>query len=100
MIPDREIASLSYHRALSRPRRRLTMCFFNRLIAITVTAAMLGPMLPPAEARTKKGDKFLSQGRVFESKKQWDEALDAYDKALAEDPADAVYRMVDEKCRF
>ena len=26
------------------------MCFFNRLIAIAITAAMLGPMLPPVEA--------------------------------------------------
>jgi general secretion pathway protein D len=61
---------------------------------------MLGPMLPPVEARTRKGDKFLSQGRTHESKKEWDEALDAYNKALAEDPADIVYQMAAEKCRF
>jgi general secretion pathway protein D len=61
---------------------------------------MLGPMLPPVEARTRKGDKLLSQGRTHESKKEWDEALDAYNKALAEDPADIVYQMAAEKCRF
>jgi len=61
---------------------------------------MLGPMLPPAEARTRKGDKFLSQGRAYEAKKELDEALDAYNKAYAEDPADIVYQMAAEKCRF
>src|SRR5450432_314399 len=81
-------------------RKRLTMFLFNRLMAIVLTAAMLGPMLPPAEARTRKGDKFLSQGRAYEAKKELDEALDAYNKAYAEDPADIVYQMAAEKCRF
>lgn len=76
------------------------MYFFNRLVAIAVTVAMLGPLLPPVEARTKKGDKFLAQGRVHESKKEWDEALEDYEKAFAEDPADVVYEMSADKCRF
>ena len=76
------------------------MCFFNRLIAITVTAALLGPMLPPVEARTKKGDRLLAEGRAHEAKKEWDEALDNYEKASAEDPADVVYQMAADKCRF
>ncbi|HXB67530.1 MAG TPA: cohesin domain-containing protein [Candidatus Acidoferrales bacterium] len=42
----------------------------------------------------------MSQGRTHESKKEWDEALDAYEKALAEDPADIVYQMAEQKCRF
>src|ERR1051326_6505245 len=76
------------------------MQFFNRLVAILVTAALLEPMLPPVEARTKKGDKFLSQGRMHEARKEWDEALDAYEKAFAEDPADVLYQMAADKCRF
>ena len=57
------------------------MYLFNRLTAIVLTAVLLGPMLP-LEAKTKKGDKFLAEGRVHEQKKEWDAALEAYDKAL------------------
>ena len=76
------------------------MLFFNRLTAIAVTVAMLGPMLPPVEARTRKGDKYLVQGHNFEAKKEYDEALEAYEMALAEDPSDVVYQMAADKCRF
>ena len=55
---------------------------FNRLTAVLLTVTLLGPMLP-LRARTKKGDKFLSQGRLHEQKKEWDEALENYEKALA-----------------
>jgi len=60
---------------------------------------MLAPMVP-LEARTRKGDRYLAQGRVHEEKKEWDAALEAYDKALAEDPADMVYQMASQKARF
>ena len=75
------------------------MSFFNRLTAIAVAVAMLGPVAP-LQARTKKGDKLLAEGRIAEQKKQWDAALEAYEKALSEDPADIVYQMAMEKCRF
>src|SRR4051812_4518519 len=76
-----------------------TMLFFNCLTAIVVTAAMLIPTLP-LEARTNKGDKFLREGRLHEQRKEWDAALEAYGKALSEDPADILYQMANEKARF
>src|ERR1022692_3702602 len=82
-----------------RPGMRRNMYLFNRLTAIVLTAALFGPMLP-LEARTKKGDKFLAEGRVHEQKKEWDEALEAYAKALSEDPADIVYEMAETKIHF
>ena len=75
------------------------MYLFNRLTAIVLTAALLGPTLP-LEARTKKGDKFLTEGRLHEQKKEWDAALEAYDKALSEDPADIQYQMAATKIHF
>jgi general secretion pathway protein D len=75
------------------------MSFFNRLTAVIVTAVLLGPMTP-AEARTRKGDKLLVDGRNFETKREWDNALAAYEKALAEDPGEIVYQMAAEKARF
>jgi general secretion pathway protein D len=78
---------------------RSTIFFFNRLTAVILTAALLGPILP-LEARTKKGDKYLAEGRVHEQKKEWDQALESYGKALSEDPADILYQMANEKARF
>ena len=78
---------------------RRNMYLFNRLTAIILTAALLGPTLP-LEARTKKGDKFLTEGRLHEQKKEWDAALEAYEKALSEDPADILYQMASTKIHF
>jgi general secretion pathway protein D len=75
------------------------MSVFNRLTAVWVAAAMLAP-LAPLQAKTKKGQKYLAEGRVYESKKQWDAALESYEKAQAEDPADISYQMALEKARF
>src|SRR3954451_17675789 len=78
---------------------RLKTFLINRLTAVVVTAALLGPMLP-LEARTKKGDRYLAEGRGHEQRKEWDEALKAYEMALSEDPADILYQMANEKARF
>ena len=78
---------------------RRNMYLFNRLTAIMLTAVLLGPTLP-LEARTKKGDKFLTEGRLHEQKKEWDAALEAYEKALSEDPADILYQMAATKIHF
>src|SRR5436305_14941548 len=75
------------------------MSIFNRITAVIATALLLAPTLP-LEARTKKGDKFLGEGRVHEEKREWDAALDAYEKALSEDPGEIVYQMAAEKTRF
>ena len=75
------------------------MLFFNRLTAVWLAAAMLAP-LAPLEARTRKGDKYLAEGRIAEVKKDWDAALASYEKALSEDPAEMTYQMATEKARF
>jgi len=54
----------------------------------------------PLEAKTKRGDKYLAEGRSQEQKKQWDAALESYGRALSEDPTDIVYQMAEQKCRF
>jgi general secretion pathway protein D len=75
------------------------MLFFNRLTAVVLAAALMAPAVP-LEARTKKGDKYLALGRASETKKEWDAALDSYEKALSEDPSDMVYQMAAEKAGF
>jgi general secretion pathway protein D len=56
--------------------------------------------LAPLEAKTRKGDKYYSDGKAHELKKEWDEALELYGRALSEDPADIVYQMAEYKARF
>ncbi|HEY7391628.1 MAG TPA: hypothetical protein VH640_24145, partial [Bryobacteraceae bacterium] len=75
------------------------MSFFNRLTAVFLTAILIGPVAP-LQAKTRKGDKYLAEGRVHEVKKEWDEALAQYENALSEDPADVVYQMAAQKARF
>ena len=75
------------------------MSFFNRLVAVFLAVALIGPVAP-LEAKTRKGDRYLAQGRVHEEKKEWDAALENYEKALSEDPAEIVYQMAAQKARF
>jgi general secretion pathway protein D len=75
------------------------MPFFNRLTAIVLAAILIAPA-GLLEASTKKGDKYLVEGRASEARKQWDAALESYEKALSEDPSEMVYQMAAEKARF
>src|ERR1035441_3426974 len=99
MVPIGESKFILSRGRLVRPKMRRNMYLFNRLTAIMLTAVLIGPTLP-LEARTKKGDKFLAEGRLHEQKKEWDEALEAYEKAFSEDPADIVYQMASTKIHF
>ena len=64
-----------------------------------MTAALLGPVAP-LEAKSRKGDRYLAEGRIHEGKKEWDAALEQYEQALSEDPAEIVYQMAVQKARF
>jgi general secretion pathway protein D len=75
------------------------MPFFNRLTAIILAAILIAPA-GVLEARTKKGDQYLAAGRKSEDRKEWDAALESYEKALSEDPSDMLYQMAAEKARF
>ena len=96
MVPITESNFILSRGCFLGPRMRRNMYLFNRLTAIMLTSVLLCPMLP-LEAKTKKGDKFLAQGRLHEQKKEWDDALENYEKALSEDPADIVYQMAATK---
>jgi general secretion pathway protein D len=71
---------------------RITAC-------LAVTALVLGTA-PGLEARNRKGDRHLYEGRKAEDHKQWDRALEFYEKAMAEDPADPGYRLAVQRVRF
>lgn len=62
--------------------------------------ALLAAPVAPLSAKTRKGDKYLAEGRGLEAKKDWDGALENYQKALSEDPSEVIYQMSAEKARF
>jgi general secretion pathway protein D len=70
---------------------------FRRL---AVLLAVAGCLAAPASARTRKGDKFFAQGAASEARKEWDAALDFYEKALGEDPSDPGYQLAVHHTRF
>ena len=43
---------------------------------------------------------YLKKGREAEVRKQWETALDFYEKAMLEDPADAAYQLSAKRVRF
>jgi general secretion pathway protein D len=75
------------------------MSGFNRLVVVLACCTLLGP-LTRVQAQTKKGDVFLAEGRLHEAKKEWDAALECYQKAVAEDPTDPVYQVAADKGRL
>src|ERR1035438_2083374 len=66
------------------------------LSGLAILLAGLAPaasLAGPVGARTRKGDKFFAQGKEQEVRKEWDKALELYQKALAEDPGDVRYQV-------
>ena len=74
---------------------------YNRLRSLAGFAAVL-LLLPVggAEARTKKGDRFLKLAMAAEARKEYDAALDYYTQALSQDPQDPGYQLGARRIRF
>jgi general secretion pathway protein D len=72
----------------------------DRYLKIALASALVLAFAAVGDARTRKGDKFLAEGEKAEVHKDWDAALDAYEKALAEDPSDTAYQIAVKRVRF
>jgi general secretion pathway protein D len=66
------------------------------LLALAVILAGAGPL----SAGTRKGDKFMAQGTDAEVRKEYDKALEFYEKALETDPGDVAYLLAVQRVRF
>src|SRR5260370_26436425 len=60
---------------------------------LSLAAILLLLPVDGLEARTRKGDKFLKQGRAAEARKDYEEALDSYNQAISQDPQDPAYQL-------
>jgi len=76
------------------------MPVLNHLARLVAALLLLAAAAQPLAARTKKGDKLLDQGRAAEMAQDYDKALDLLERAVAEDPSDAAYRMGMLRVRF
>lgn len=72
----------------------------NNLRRLCAFVAIFVLVAAPMDARTRKGDKFLKEGRDYESRKMWSEAVEKYEQALATDPDDPQYLMAVRRARF
>jgi general secretion pathway protein D len=74
------------------------MLQFNRLTAVLAAALLMHPA--PGDARTRKGDKLLNEGRYAEQTGEFEKALGLYEQALKEDPTDIAYQLATWRVRF
>src|SRR5713101_771373 len=52
------------------------------------------------EAKTRKGEKLLRDGKAAEARGDWDTALGLYEQAVDQDPADTGYLIAMRRARF
>lgn len=65
-----------------------------------VTGLVLAILCLSLQARTRKGDRLLRDGRAAEARGNWDAALQLFEQAMDEDPTDAGYMAAMRKARF
>ena len=71
-----------------------------RPVSAVISIAVLLLSLLPVQARTRKGDKMLAQGRAAEQRGELDKALEFEEDALSEDPSDPLYQLEIRRVRF
>ncbi|MBV8833033.1 MAG: hypothetical protein JO108_27870 [Acidobacteriaceae bacterium] len=71
----------------------------NRLQSVIalICAGML--TVPPVQARTRKGDRYLKLGAKAEAQKDYDAALTYYDDAISTDPNEPAYLLAEQNVR-
>ncbi len=72
----------------------------RHLRACVACAALLLACASLSLARSRKGDKFFKDAEAAELVKDWDKALDLYQKAVDESPGDANYLINMRRARF
>jgi general secretion pathway protein D len=71
-----------------------------KLVAPAALLAVLMTLALPVVARTKKGDKLAADGLKLEMQREFDQALEKYELALASDTSDINYQLMTRRVRF
>jgi len=72
----------------------------NRLRGLAMVTATLLVLPNSVDAHTRKGDKYLKIAEQAEAHKDYDKAIEFYDKAVGEDPRDAGYQLGSRRAHF
>jgi general secretion pathway protein D len=72
----------------------------KRLAAILAIAGFLVSTAATLEARSRKSNRFYTQGYQAEQLKDYEKALGLYERAVAVDPTDVLYQMAFRRVRF
>ena len=96
--PDRIVSSHTSFQQVTQVRTRAG----NRRawIATLLSLCLLFAIAEPGWAGSRKAKSLYKQARRAELAKDFDTALDLYDQALTEDPADARYQLASRRMRF
>lgn len=70
---------------------------FALLLSLVCLLVLIGG---PASAWNRKGDKLFKEGRRAELTKEYEQALEMYEKAMLEDPSHLGYQMSARRIRF
>ena len=76
------------------------MLLLNRLALVVALLALVAGGVGEAQARSRKAEKLVKDGRLAEAKRDFDKALDLYEQALAADPEDPAYQLSVRRVRF
>ncbi len=76
------------------------MLNIRQLCSLLACATILWTSVIPAEAKTRKGDKYYKAGQKAEMGQDPETALEQYEMALKEDPTDTAYQMAQRRTRF
>src|SRR3984885_9944482 len=77
------------------------MISLNQLRAIVpLCVALLFLPVDGLQAKNRKGDQFYKLGVKAEAQKDYDKALDYFQKALAADPQEVIYELAARRVRF
>ena len=71
-----------------------------RFAALLAAWALLVTTSVPVMAKTRKGDKLIKDGEKAEARKDYDTALDLYEKALETDYSEIYYQLLVKRARF
>ena len=76
------------------------MLNIRQLSSLLACSTILWTSIVPADAKTRKGEKYYKAGREAEHAMDQEKALDLYEQALKEDRGDTAYMMAVRRTRF
>lgn len=72
----------------------------NRIRHFVAVVYIGGMLVPGLAASNRQAEKYLKQGLAAEARKDYDRALDLFERALELDPRDPAYQLAEKRARF